>query len=89
MSKAKTLPSTEQNSEVAVDLTQPHIASAIDAAKALMKEGKTKADAAWEIFSQIGSEAKEVLVAAFVAGAGLTPKGALTYVKKGPVGPFF
>ncbi len=47
--------------------------------QAVLKEGKTKADAARLIFSLIQNEEKDVVVAVFVEGANLTPKGALTY----------
>jgi hypothetical protein len=64
---------------VKVDLTKPAIQEAIADGTALIKEGKSKADAARAIYARIGSEPKEVIVAAFVAGATLTEKGALTY----------
>lgn len=64
---------------VVVDLSLPHIASAIAQGKAMRLEAKSKSDVAQAIFSVIGAEPKEVLVAAFVEGADLTPKGALTY----------
>lgn len=62
-----------------VDLNTPAIQKAIASGKALIGEGKSKADAAREIFHAISAEPKEVIVAAFVEGATLTPKGALTY----------
>lgn len=64
---------------VVVDLSLPLIASAIAQGKAMRLEAKSKSDVAQAIFSVIGAEPKEVLVAAFVEGADLTPKGALTY----------
>lgn len=64
---------------VVVDLSPPAIRAAIAQGKAAITEGKSKADAARLIFAAIGGESKEVIVAAFVEGAALTPKGALTY----------
>ena len=63
----------------AVDLTVTAIKNAIDQGKALIAEGKSKADAARAIFTAIKDESKDTIVAAFVEGASLTPKGALTY----------
>jgi hypothetical protein len=40
---------------------------------------KTKADAARAMFELISGEPREIVVQAFVDGAGLTPKGAQTY----------
>lgn len=62
-----------------IDLTKPAIKDVIDQGLALIKEGKSKADAARAIYAVIKDEPKEVIVAAFVAGATLTDKGALTY----------
>ncbi len=39
----------------------------------------TKADVARKMFELISGEPREVIVQAFVEGAGLTPKGAQTY----------
>jgi hypothetical protein len=62
-----------------VDLNKPAIKKAIADGKALIAEGKTKADAARAMYPQISTESKETIVAAFVEGATLTPKGAQTY----------
>lgn len=40
---------------------------------------KTKADAAREMYQLISSESREIVIQAFIDGAGLTPKGAQTY----------
>lgn len=69
----------QQATKKAIDLSKPAIKEAIQKGKALLKEGKSKADAARLIFSLIEKEDKEVIVAAFVEGASLTDKGALTY----------
>lgn len=61
------------------DLSKPVIQQAIAQGKVLISQGQSKADAARAIFSEIKDEPKEVIVAAFVEGATLTEKGALTY----------
>lgn len=72
--------SSSKSSElIEIDLNKPAIRAAIDQGKALIAEGKSKADAARAIFGAIKDEPKEVIVAAFVEGATLTDKGALTY----------
>lgn len=40
---------------------------------------KTKADAAREMYPMISGESREIVIQAFIDGAGLTPKGAQTY----------
>ena len=62
-----------------IDLSLPAIKSAISQGKAIIKEGKSKADAARLIYSLLVSEGKDVIVSAFIAGATLTEKGAITY----------
>lgn len=62
-----------------IDLTKPLIKEAIAKGKALIKEGKSKADAAMEIFVALKDEEKDVVIAAFIQGATLTEKGAVTY----------
>lgn len=63
-----------------IDLNKPAIKEAIAKGKAIIKEGKTKADAAMVIYEALKDESKEVIAAAFVQGATLTEKGAVTYV---------
>lgn len=62
-----------------IDLSKPLIKEAITKGKALIKDGKSKADAAMEIFAALKDEEKDVVIAAFVQGATLTEKGAVTY----------
>ena len=62
-----------------IDLTQEPIKGAIAQGLELIHSGKSKADAARAIYGVLNNEQKEVIVAAFVAGATLTEKGALTY----------
>ena len=73
MAKAKDKKS--QTDSVPGDLIQQAIADG----KALIAEGKSKADAAMAIFRLIGESSQETVVQAFIEGASLTPKGALTY----------
>lgn len=63
----------------APDLTKANIKGAIAAGAKIISEGGTKADAARAMYNLISSEEKETIVAAFVQGATLTEKGALTY----------
>lgn len=73
-------PEPEQKAEAKqVDFSKPNVQEAIAQGKAIIKEGKSKADAARAIYALLKTEGKEVIVAAFVAGATLTEKGALTY----------
>ena len=62
-----------------IDMSKQQIKDAIAKGKALIKEGKSKADAAMEIFEALKAEEKDVVIAAFVQGATLTEKGAVTY----------
>lgn len=55
------------------------VKAAIAAGKALIEQGKTKAEASMAIYLQIEAESQETVVKAFVEGATLTEKGALTY----------
>lgn len=73
MTKAKVKP--PQTEPVRVDLIRQAIADG----SGLIAQGKSKADAAIAIFRLIGECGQEVVVQAFVEGAALTPKGALTY----------
>lgn len=62
--------------------TEPNvegIKAAIAAGKALIDEGKTKAEAAMAIYLRVEGEEQDAVVKAFVEGATLTEKGALTY----------
>ncbi len=55
------------------------IAQAILEGQALIAEGKTKVEAAMAIYRHLNESTQEVVLQAFVEGASLTPKGALTY----------
>jgi hypothetical protein len=52
---------------------------AIDQGKVLSKEGKTKVEVATAMFQKLKGADRETVVAAFIEGAGLTEKGAVTY----------
>lgn len=62
-----------------IDLNKPVIKEAITKGKVLIKEGKSKVEAAMMIFEALKDEDKEVIIAALVEGAALTEKGAVTY----------
>lgn len=62
-----------------IDLNTQAIKDAIAKGKTLIKDGKSKADAAMAIFGALRAEEKEVVIAAFIQGATLTERGAVTY----------
>ena len=72
-------PPTVHQGEKTINLAQPHIQVAISRGQDLIREGRSKADAARVIYDLIKDEEKDLVVAAFVAGATLTAKGAMTY----------
>jgi hypothetical protein len=55
------------------------IKAAVAEGKALIKDGKTKVEAATAIYKKLKGADRETVVAAFVEGAGLTQAGAITY----------
>jgi hypothetical protein len=64
---------------VKIDLNKQVIKEAITKSKAIIAEGKTKVEAAMLIYEALKAEDKDVVIAAFVEGATLTEKGAITY----------
>ena len=62
-----------------IDFNKPAVKKAIEEGQAVLKEGKSKADAAWSIYNRLKDEDKDLIVFAFIKGATLTEKGALTY----------
>lgn len=62
-----------------IDLNQPAIKDAIIMGKAALAEGKSKVDAAMVIYTELIKEDKDLIIAAFIQGAALTEKGAITY----------
>ena len=69
--KSEPTPKNEPNEEI--------VKAAIAEGKALIDQGKTKVEAAMAIYAKIEEESQETIVKAFVDGATLTEKGALTY----------
>ncbi|OAI44279.1 hypothetical protein AYO42_04995 [Rhizomicrobium sp. SCGC AG-212-E05] len=55
------------------------VKAAVAEGKALIKEGKTKVEATTAMFAKLKTADRETAVAAFMEGAGLTEKGAVTY----------
>jgi hypothetical protein len=55
------------------------IAQAVAEGQALIAAGKTKVEAAMAIYRHLHDSPQETVINAFVEGASLTPKGALTY----------
>lgn len=68
-----------ESAKKTIDLNKPVVKEAINKGKALIKDGKSKVEAAMLIFETLKDEDSEVIVAAFVQGAALTEKGAVTY----------
>lgn len=77
--KSTDKPTETAGSTATVNLNAAIIQTAIAEGRKLIADGKSKADAARAIYSTISGESKDVIVAAFVEGATLTEKGALTY----------
>ncbi len=77
MAKRKTDPISEQSDGEPIGREQIDIA--IDMGKQMISEGKTKIEAAMAIYGQLKNLPQQTVVDAFIAGASLTPKGALTY----------
>ncbi len=57
----------------------PAVAKAIASGKALIAQGKSKVAATRAMYPLIQSESREVICQAFLEGADLTERGALTY----------
>ena len=55
------------------------IAQAVLEGQAHISEGKTKVEVAMAIYRHLNESPQEVVINAFIEGASLTPKGALTY----------
>ena len=55
------------------------VKQAVAEGKALAKDGKTKVEVATAMYQKLKAADRETIVAAFVEGAGLTEKGAVTY----------
>ncbi len=55
------------------------IAQAIHEGQTLIAEGRPKVEAAMAIYRLLENSPQETIITAFIDGASLTPKGALTY----------
>lgn len=55
------------------------VKQAVSEGRALLKDGKTKVEVATAMFQKLKGADRETVVAAFMEGAGLTEKGAVTY----------
>ena len=62
-----------------VTVDQETIKQAIAEGRSLIEQGKTKVDAAMAIFQILKDQPQHTIIAAFIEGATLTEKGALTY----------
>ena len=69
--KAKTPQKGKANEEL--------VKRAISEGRALIDQGKTKIETAMAIYRLLEKEPQETIIAAFIEGATLTQKGALTY----------
>lgn len=69
----------KQNDAEAVSTDSDAIDIAITAGKAIVADGKPKIEAAMWIYSALVGVDQDTVVSAFIEGASLTPKGALTY----------
>ena len=68
---------TEQSSQA---VNPDAVAEALDVGQKLIAGGKTKVEAVRAMYPLIATEPREIVWDAFVQGAGLTPKGAMTYL---------
>lgn len=74
-------PVEKEKSEVIKPENPDAYKKAVSLGKELSKNpDATKADVARKMFELIAEEKREVIAQAFVEGANLTPKGAMTYV---------
>jgi hypothetical protein len=72
---------TDKKAETTKPKNPANVKKAVALGRELTKKGdKTKVDVAVEMFQYLEDEPREVIAQAFVDGAGLTPKGAMTYV---------
>ncbi|MGE0190282.1 MAG: hypothetical protein AB7Q04_13480 [Steroidobacteraceae bacterium] len=80
ISEAKKLEVTNESTTAVKPANTVNVRKAVTLGKELSKQLDTsKADVARKMYESISDEPREVIVQAFVDGAGLTPKGAQTY----------
>lgn len=72
----------EKMKEIPVVKNAANVKKAVALGKDMLKANPevTKADIALKMFELIHDEHRDIVAQAFVEGAGLTPKGAMTYV---------
>jgi hypothetical protein len=81
-STVQTAPTTQtvENTQPVKPANAAAVKKAISVGKEMGKQPDvSKADVARKMFETISGEPREVIIQAFVEGAGLTPKGAQTY----------
>lgn len=71
---------TEPNSNAVINPNLDAVAKAIAIGHQVIAEGKSKVEAVRAMYPLIATEPREVIWDVFVQGAGLTPKGAVTYL---------
>jgi hypothetical protein len=88
-------PTNHQHKQIQPTNTE-NFHKAVQIGQTAIKEGKTKADAVRMMFPMVFEEPREVIWQAFIDGAGLTDKGAVTYLynvrrahKKGKLKAYF
>jgi len=79
--ETKKIEGNTNDSTPIVKPTNPsNVRKAVSLGKEMRKQPDTsKADAARKMYEMISDEPREVIVQAFIDGAGLTPKGSQTY----------
>ena len=82
--------------EAVTPINLDNVRKAVEVGQKAIDEGKTKADAVRMMFPLVFEEPREVIWQAFIDGAGLTDKGAVTYLynarrahKKGKLKAYF
>ena len=67
------------NGQTTKEFPKDVLKAAIAEGKAMIKDGKTKVEATTAMYAKLKNADRETAVAAFMEGAGLTEKGAVTY----------
>lgn len=67
------------STQPAKEFPKETLKQAIAEGKQIIKDGKTKVEATTAMYSKLKTADRETAVAAFMEGAGLTEKGAVTY----------
>ncbi len=77
--KKNNTPATDSQSAKESLVDKDLVRKAVDEGKAIIKNGGSKAESARAIFSLIHEQPRDAVIAAFIEGATITPKGAPTY----------